>query len=132
MSKRSNFDSAWKDALEAYFPQFLALLWPVIHEQIDWQHAPVFRDKELQALLRSRARGRLHVDKLVEVRLRDGTHQLLLIHVEVQTHNSAGFAKRMYDYHYRLSDKHADRAVVSTRQSFCRGGVSTANGQCHT
>ena len=113
MPNRSNFDSAWKDALEAYFPQFLALLWPDIHEEIDWQYAPVFRDKELQALLRSRARGRLHVDKLVEVRSRDGSHQLILIHVEIQTHNSDGFARRMFDYYYRLSCKHVDRPVVS-------------------
>ncbi len=49
----SDFDSAWKDAL---------------HAQIDWRRAPVFLDKKLQALLRSRRRGRRHVDKLVSVR----------------------------------------------------------------
>ncbi|MGE4339986.1 MAG: hypothetical protein AB7E55_29125, partial [Pigmentiphaga sp.] len=28
MSTASNYDAAWKDALESYFPQFMALLWP--------------------------------------------------------------------------------------------------------
>jgi len=82
MPTASDYDSAWKDALESYFPGFMASLWPDLHAQIDWGHTPVFRDKELQALMRSAKRGRRHVDKLVSVRLLNGQDTLLLIHVE--------------------------------------------------
>jgi hypothetical protein len=33
---RSDHDSPWKEALEGYFPEFLALLFPRIHAGIDW------------------------------------------------------------------------------------------------
>src|SRR3546814_20845195 len=68
----------------AYFPDFLALLWPTLHAQIDWAHKPVFLDKELQRLAASSKHGRLHVDKLVRVRLLNGQDSLTLIHTEVQ------------------------------------------------
>lgn len=113
MALPSYFDSAWKDALDAYFPQFMALLWPDIHAQIDWLHPPVFLEKELQALLRSRPKGRRHVDKLVSVTLRDGQGALLLIHVEIQAGHDKSFARRMFDYHVRLREKHPQRPVVS-------------------
>lgn len=48
-----DYDGAWKNALDAYFPDFLALLWPTLHAQIDWTHKPVFLDKELQRLAAS-------------------------------------------------------------------------------
>ncbi len=123
MAYRSDFDSAWKDALDAYFPQCMALLWPPLHAQIDWRQAPVFLDKELQALTRSRARGRRHVDKLVSVRLLDGQDALVLIHVEIQAGHDAGFAQRMFTYHVRLREKHPRHpvvglAVLTGRQAF--------------
>ncbi len=113
MAYRSDFDSAWKDTLQAYFPQFLALLWPDIHVQIDWRHSPEFLDKELQALLRSRARGRRHVDKLVLVRLLTGQDALVLVHVEIQAGRDAALAQRMFAYHVRLREKYPQRSVVS-------------------
>ena len=113
MKFRSDFDSAWKDALEAYFPQFMGLLQPELHAQIDWQYAPEFLDKELQALMRSRSRGRQHVDKLARVRMQAGHAALVLIHVEIQSHRHANFAPRMFAYHIRLSEKHPQQPVVS-------------------
>jgi len=113
MPTASNYDSAWKDALESYFPEFMALLWPALHSQIDWRTPPVFLDKELQALLRSAQRGRRHVDKLVSVRLLSGRHTLLLIHVEVQAGRETGFAHRMYTYYTRLYEKHPQKHIVS-------------------
>lgn len=113
MAYRSDFDSAWKDALDAYFPQFMALLWPPLHAQIDWRHPPVFLDKELQALMRSRARGRRHVDKLVSVRLLGGQDALVLTHLEIQAGHDSGFAQRVFTYHVRLREKHPRHPVVA-------------------
>jgi hypothetical protein len=91
----SDYDGAWKDALDAYFPQFMALLWPSLNAQIDWVHKPVFLDKELQAVMRSAKRGRRHVDKLVSLRLLCGRTTLVLIHVEIQARQDAEFPARM-------------------------------------
>jgi len=112
MAYRSDFDSAWKDALDVYFPQFMALLWPSLHAQIDWRHEPAFLDKELQALMRSRKRGRRHVDKLVSVRLQGGRDALVLIHVEIQAGHDSGFAQRMFAYHVRLCERYPQHPVA--------------------
>ena len=45
-----DFDGAWKEALEALPPNFLALLFPRVHTAIDWVYAPEFLDKELDLL----------------------------------------------------------------------------------
>ena len=113
MSKASDYDSAWKDALESYFPEFMALLWADLHVQIDWRLPPVFRDKELQALMRSARRGRRHVDKLVSVRLLSGQDTLLWIHVEIQAGHETAFPHRMYTYYVRLHEKQPGEHIIS-------------------
>lgn len=113
MPTASDYDSAWKDALESYLPEFMSLLWPALFAKIDWRHPPVFLDKELQALLRSGKRGRRHVDKLVSVRLLNGENTLLLIHIEVQAGSEPDFPHRMYTYYVRLHEKHPNKPVVS-------------------
>lgn len=107
-----DFDSPWKEALELYFPAFLALFLPDAHTEIDWSRGHEFLDKELQRLLPKAARGRQYVDKLVKVWRKDGREAWVLIHVEVQTQREAGFAKRMYDYNTRIADRY-NRTVVS-------------------
>jgi len=124
-------DSPWKEALEVFLPQCLALLAPDLHAIIDWTHPPEFLDKELQAIARPRrglprgstdssggldgssgkAPGRLYTDKLARVRRLDGGSARLLIHVEVQggpigPRARILFARRMYRYRYRLEDRY--------------------------
>ncbi|CAM5788335.1 hypothetical protein CCAE64S_02352 [Castellaniella caeni] len=93
-------DSPWKEALELYFPQALALLAPALHAIIDWSVAPVFLDKELQAVKRASApaQGRRYADKLVQVRLLSGDKALLLIHVEIQGRLSGSQALREFGW----------------------------------
>ncbi len=51
MPEPPDYDSAWKNALDSYFADFMALLWPQLHALIDWTCLPVFLDKELQRLV---------------------------------------------------------------------------------
>lgn len=115
MPDHSDYDGAWKNALDSYFPECLALLWPQIHAQIDWTCKPVFLDKELQRLATSAKYGRLHVDKLVRVQLRTGKNLLALIHTEIQGRgqSEAGLPARMFSYHIRLREKHPQEPLVS-------------------
>lgn len=105
-------DSPWKEALERWFPQFLALLFPRVHAGVDWSRGYDFLDKELQQVVRDAALGRRYADKLVRVFTADGTETWVLIHVEVQGAPEPGFARRLYTYHYRLLDRY-DAEVVS-------------------
>lgn len=99
-------DSPWKEALENRFPDFLALLFPAIHAQVDWSRGREFLDKELQQVVQDAALGRRYADKLVKVWACDGQETWVLIHVEVQGEAEQGFAERMYVYHYRLFDRY--------------------------
>ncbi len=105
-------DNAWKDALNHYFPEFVAFFFPAINAEIDWRRGYEFLDQELQQVTRDHRVGRRLADKLVKVYLLDGTEQWLLIHLEVQGTARAGLAKRIYIYNYRIFDRY-DCEVVS-------------------
>ncbi len=68
----TDFDSPWKEALDAYFKAFLLLFFPDIHDDIDWSRPVEMLDKELQRLTPKAVRGRLTVDKLVKVWRKNG------------------------------------------------------------
>ena len=48
----AEYDSPWKEALDAYFEGFLALLFPAVHGQIDWSRGWESLDKEFQQIVR--------------------------------------------------------------------------------
>lgn len=56
--------------------------------------------------------GSRRVDHLVKVFRQGGEEIWVLVHVEVQSQDEAGFAERMYVYNYRLFDRH-HRQVAS-------------------
>ncbi|MEA3644076.1 MAG: hypothetical protein VBE63_29760 [Lamprobacter sp.] len=103
-SDKPDYDSPWKEALERFFPEFLALLFPAIHAEIDWSKGVQFLDKEFQQIVREAKTTRRYADKLVGVTRRDGTPVWVLIHVEVQGDPETAFAERMYTYHYKIRD----------------------------
>ena len=108
----TDFDSPWKEALDCYFEAFLALLFPNVHQQIDWTRGHESLDKEFQQVVREAEVGRRYVDKLAKVWTKDGVECWVLIHVEVQTARDPAFAQRMYVYNYRIFDRY-NRKVVS-------------------
>jgi hypothetical protein len=107
-----DYDSPWKEALDAYFEPFLALLFPQVHRQIDWSRGYESLDKEFQQVVREADIGRRYVDKLVKVWTTEGVECWVLIHVEVQTTRDAAFPRRMYVYNYRIFDRY-NRPVAS-------------------
>src|SRR6266545_876047 len=114
MAKPPNddYDGAWKAALGVYLQEFLALCFPAIHAAIDWARPYRFLDTELQRATSDDQQGRRTADKLVEVWGRDGVAAWVVIHIEVQSQDVGDFARRMFQYHYRLRDRF-DRPIVS-------------------
>ena len=111
-SPTDDFDSPWKEALERYLPEFLALLFPQAHAGIDWSKGYTFLDKELQKVVRDAALGRRLADKLVRVTDTTGVEDWLLIHVEIEGSGEADLGERLYVYNYRIFDRYR-RPVVS-------------------
>jgi hypothetical protein len=118
---RDDYDSPWKEALERYSPEFLALLYPKIHAEIDWTHGPEFLDKELQQVVRDAELGRRYADKLAKVYTRDGAETWVLIHVEVQ--RRARGALRRAHVHLPLSPL---RPLYRARVGFSESRVRPA------
>ena len=54
----ADYDSPWKEALDAYFEAFLALLFPGVHALIDWSRGYESLDKEFQQVVREAELGR--------------------------------------------------------------------------
>jgi hypothetical protein len=108
----ADYDSPWKEALERYFPQFMAFFFPEAHADIAWEQGYDFLDKELEKVVRDAELGRRLVDKLVRVWRRGGDERLVIVHIEVQGEHDVELAKRMYVYNYRLFDRY-ERPVVS-------------------
>jgi hypothetical protein len=108
----SDYDSPWKNVLERYFPDFLAFFFPEAHAGIDWSQGYTLLDKELQKVVRDAKLGRRWADALVRVTGWDGQEDWVLVHVEVQGHDTPDFPQRMFVYNYRLYDRYG-RPVVS-------------------
>ncbi len=108
---KADYDGAWKEGVEQYFEPFLAFFFPEIQAEIDWTRGYEFLDQELQQLIRESEVGKQFVDKLIKVWLNDGKETWLLIHLEIQSQVDAGFAKRMFSYHYRIFDRYNQEVV---------------------
>lgn len=79
-----DYDSPWKDILEAYFRQFLAFFFPLIEKDLNWKKGYEFLDKEFQSIVKEAEIGRRYLDKLIRVWRKDDLETWLLIHIEVQ------------------------------------------------
>jgi hypothetical protein len=60
----SDYDGAWKYALEQYFAPFLELFFPDAFAAIDWTQPVTFRDTDLQQIAPEDQQGKGRVDKL--------------------------------------------------------------------
>ena len=56
--QRTDFDGAWKEAIERYFESFMRLCFPAVHAGIDWTRGFTPLDQELQAVVRDAASGK--------------------------------------------------------------------------
>jgi hypothetical protein len=108
----TDYDSPWKEALDAFFEPFLELFFPAAYADIDWTRQWESLDKELQQIAPEAEIGRRYVDKLAKVWLKDGQEQWVLVHIEIQMSPDGKFPWRMYVYNYRIFDRY-NREVAS-------------------
>jgi len=101
----TQFDAAWKSAMDAFLQPFIELMFPDLARRIDWAVEPQSLDTELQPLLPESQSGEMRADRLVEVTWLEGGVGLVLLHVEVQAQRDPDLALRMFRYHYRIFDR---------------------------
>ena len=106
MADALGHDSPWKTALDQFPRSLLELTFPEAAASIDWSVEPKSLEQELREITPDSEVGAKRVDKLLKVRLLDGTDQWLYIHIEVQMHYDPGLPKRLFIDHYRICDKY--------------------------
>ncbi len=111
MSKKHDYDAAWKTILEAFEIEVVEVLFPEIFNDIDWEIGTESLDLELSEIQREifdkDSAEKIISDKIIKVRLKDNNSKILFIHVEVQNYSSDedAFGERMFRYFYRIWDK---------------------------
>ncbi|MBU3161689.1 Rpn family recombination-promoting nuclease/putative transposase [Clostridium frigoris] len=111
MTKKHDFDAAWKSILEAFEVEIVELLFPEIFNKIAWELGTESLDKDLQEIQKDifdkDSAENIISDKIIKVRLKDKGSKILFIHVEVQSYISGHeiFGERMFRYFYRIWDK---------------------------
>ncbi|MCM0590307.1 MAG: DUF4351 domain-containing protein [Gloeotrichia echinulata DEX184] len=105
LNQRADFDSPWKEVLEAYFPQAMQFFFPQTAALINWERSYEFLDKEFQQIAREAEQGKRYADKLVKVWHIQGHELWLLVHVEIQATKEDEFPKRMFTYNFRIFDR---------------------------
>lgn len=101
----NDFDSPWKHVCDHFFPEMLALVLPMAHQEIDWTQPYRMRDKELPKPYPAYETGTRYADKLIEVQLKNGGQKHIFIHIEFQNQVDPLFSERMYTYNFRIYDK---------------------------
>lgn len=101
-------DELLKGIFKENFTDFLHFLYPEAEEIFDLAKGIEFMDKELLAITpdRERTTGKRIADLLAKVYLRDGTEKWILVHTEIEGGSKKEFARRMFQYHYRLLDRY--------------------------
>lgn len=110
-----NLDILWKGLLEDTFDDFLRFVNPNADALLDLSRGVQFLDTELKQTFRPEKgiyRKARAVDKLARVFTREGREEFVLVHVEVQGQYQQDFARRMFQYYYRLFDKYNRRITA--------------------
>ncbi|PRR83078.1 DUF4351 domain-containing protein [Clostridium vincentii] len=133
MSKKHDFDAAWKSILEAFQIEVVELLFPEIFNEIAWELGTESLDQELQEIQKEifdkYSADKIISDKIIKVRLKNQNSKILFIHVEVQSYSSEedAFGERMFRYFYRIWDKF--RYKYEDKSEIVAAAIYTYKGQ---
>ena len=106
-SHRCKNDILLKGAFEEAFMHLLAFFFNDHLHLFDDTKPVVFLDKELHEIFPETARkgGSRYVDVLARVYMKAGRTEYILVHIEIQGQNDKSFARRMFQYYYRIYDR---------------------------
>lgn len=89
-------DQLFKELLQEFLPEFVALFFPETARGIDWSDVEFLNPELFTDLLEGTRRT---LDLVARVRTLSGEPELLLLHVEVESDPRSEFPARMFDYY---------------------------------
>jgi hypothetical protein len=93
-----DYDNLFKTVLHRYFWEALKILAFKLYEAADKSVAPVFLEQELQKITLDLGERSNRTDLLVRVKLKNGSNELVLCHLEIQGKGGNDLTIRMYRY----------------------------------
>lgn len=105
-------DQIWKHIIGKFFREFTEFFLPELHKDIDFNKKPKFLDNQLSKITQKSEGKNRESDKLVEVKLKDGSEKWILVHIEIQDSKKDDFIFRMFQYYYRIFDKFNKKIVA--------------------
>ena len=100
--ERTDRDGFWKDAIARFLPQLVQRMLPELYEKVDWSKEPKFLSQELRDTLygpdADEHNAARFVDVLVQLSLKSGETQWILLHIEVQGKGGDDISYRMTLY----------------------------------
>lgn len=114
----SDYDGAWKDGWKQHLQPFLEVYFPKVAALVDWSFKPVWLDKEIEKIIAHTGKEKGNrADLLVQVTLKDGVKQILLLHIEIQSHWDDALADRVHRYwsglYYQTGEKVISLVVLA-------------------
>ena len=111
--ERADRDGFWKDAIARFLPQLVQRMLPELYGKVDWSKEPKFLSQELRDTLQRPAADEHNaprfVDELIQLSLKNGNTQWVLLHIEVQGKGGDDISYRMalyccliFSHHYRM------------------------------
>ena len=116
--KQVDQDGLWKKIIGELFEEFLLFFIPALHKEVDFSKEVEFLDKELYQEVVDDKKGKRYADRLAKVQLKNGKEKWVLIHVEVQGSKENEFPERMFQYFYRIYDRHQEKIIAVAVHTF--------------
>ncbi|MDR1982326.1 MAG: hypothetical protein LBQ08_00815, partial [Holosporaceae bacterium] len=82
--ERLDYDNLFKTVMHRYFWEALKIILPALYEAADRSEEPEFLEQELQKVTFDLGEGANRTDLLVRIKLKNGSKELILSHLELQ------------------------------------------------
>ena len=92
--ERLDYDNLFKTLLHRYFWEALKIFLPALYEAADRSENPKFLDKELQKVTFDLEGGANRADLLARIKLKNGSNELILCHLEIRVPRAWASFKR--------------------------------------
>jgi hypothetical protein len=106
-----DYDNLFKTVLHRYFWEALKILIPELYEAANVGVTPVFLEQELQKITLDLGEGSNRTDLLVRLELKNGSRELILVHLEIQGEGGGDLAVRMYRYKQMIYLKYGEEPI---------------------
>ncbi|NJN32925.1 MAG: hypothetical protein HC817_00360 [Saprospiraceae bacterium] len=98
-------DNLLQGIIEDLIHDFLYRFFPADFPNFDLTQPILFLDKELTQIMPESENGHRRIDKLIQLALKTGEKEHILVHSEMQGYRHENYEKREFIYYYRLYDR---------------------------